>query len=90
MDGAIEMKPFTSTESSALVAGMLLVVLGLVLIVWPRQFVVQHATNNYEGTPTGVVAETVSRTGSRVCGVISLIVGGVFMTAGLYGRAAKK
>ena len=84
------MKPFKATETNALVVGVVLVLLGLVLIVWPRQFVVQHATNNYEGAPTGVVAESVSRTGSRVFGVISVVIGAVFATAGLYGRSAEK
>ena len=84
------MKPFKATETNALVVGAVLVLLGFVLIVWPRQFVVQHATNNYEGTPTGVVTQSVGSTGSRVFGVISVIIGAVFVTAGLYGRSAEK
>ncbi len=84
------MKPFTPTERAALVAGIALIIVGLTLFLWPREVSIAHAVNDREGTPAGVVAERVSKGGSRVYGVVALLFGAGFVSASVYGRSAQR
>ena len=68
-------KPFTSAETGALAFAIVLIAAGLIRLVWPREAVVVHATNDVVGWP-GALTETVTRAGSRVYGVLPILFGG--------------
>jgi hypothetical protein len=68
------MKRFTSTELGALALAVVFFVAGFVWLIWPRETVVVHPTNNEVGWP-GSSIEVVSKTGSRIYGVIAIALG---------------
>ncbi len=68
------MKNITSREFGGLVFAVILFLSGFVWLVWPQEGVVVRATNDFSGVPGGV-AEVVSKKGSRIYGIISMVVG---------------
>jgi hypothetical protein len=75
-------KRFTSTEFGALILAAILIVAGLAWLVWPREMVVPHPTNDVVGWPGGFT-EVVSKGRSRLYGFIAITLG-----AGLAALAA--
>jgi hypothetical protein len=68
------MKRFTSTELGALALAIVFFVAGLIWLIWPRETVVVHPANDVVGWP-GSSTEVVSKTGSRIYGVMAIALG---------------
>ena len=68
------MKRFSSTEFGALALAVVFFVAGFVWLVWPREAVIVHPTNDVVGWP-GSSTEVVSKTGSRIYGVMTMALG---------------
>jgi len=82
-------KQLTSTERGALIAGVVLLGLGLFLIIWPQEMTIRHATNNVHGDNRPAVTEHVGKIGSRVYGLVAILFGFGFAAAGLCGGRLK-
>jgi uncharacterized protein YjeT (DUF2065 family) len=68
------MKRFTSTECGALILAAMLILAGLTWLLWPREMITSHPTNNEVGWPGGFTG-LVSKAGSRLYGAVAIIVG---------------
>lgn len=66
-----------------MVLAVLFLVAGFLCLVWPREAVVVRPVNDVVGWP-GSVTEVVSKTGSRIYGVISMLVGAGIGALALY------
>lgn len=84
------MKQLTSTERGALLAGVVLLGLGLFLIICPQEMTIRHATNNMDGDNRPGVVEHVSKISSRVYGLVAILFGFGFGAAGLCGGRLKQ
>lgn len=84
------MKQITSTDRAALIAGVVLLGLGLFLIIWPQEMSIRHATNNMDGDNRPAVTEHVGKIGSRVYGLVAIVFGFGFAGAGLCGCRLKQ
>ncbi len=81
------MKRFTSIEIGGFVVGAFLFFAGLSCVLWPRTGVVIRFTNDVIGWP-GSSLESVSMTGSRVYGVLAMLLGvGVAALAAYRGKS---
>jgi hypothetical protein len=68
------MKRITPIEIGVLLFAAALFVMGFIWLVWPREMAVGHATNDAMGWPGGFT-EFVSRTGSRIYGIMGMLLG---------------
>jgi hypothetical protein len=77
------MKRFTSTEIAALIMATAFVVVGFIWLVWPREMVILHVTNDFVGWP-GSIVEYVNKRGSRIYGVMVMLLGAGIAALALY------
>ena len=68
------MKRFTSSERGTLVLAVVFFVTSFVFLVWPQETVVVHPVNDVIGWQESVTS-FVSKTGSRIYGVIAMFIG---------------
>ena len=72
------------SEIVALIIAIIFIVTGIILFFFPREMIVEHTAIRGKGinSPGGV--ERVSKTGSRIYGLIALCLGGGLAFASLY------
>jgi hypothetical protein len=78
------MKRLTTIELCGLVLGVIFLVFGVIMIIWPQTGVVFHFTNDALGMSPRSEPEVVTATGSRVYGVLAVLLGSGIVTASLY------
>ena len=78
------MKRLTTIELCGLVLGIMFLVFGVIAIIWPQAGVVFHFTNDALGMSPRSEPEAVSASGSRVYGVLALLLGAGIVAASLY------
>ncbi len=79
------MKRFTSIEIGGLILAALLFFGGLCCVLTPRAGVVIHSTNDEIGWPGGSI-ESVSKIGSRVYGIMAMLLAFGIAALALYRR----
>jgi hypothetical protein len=77
-------KNLTPMERCGLVMGAVLFVTGLVMVIWPRPGVVLHFTNGAQGMQQGTDVQAVTKTGARVYGIMTLLLGTGIASASVY------
>jgi hypothetical protein len=77
------MRDLTGVEKAALCLALIFIVVGITMFLAPREALVWH--QGYRYTP-GSGLEHVSKSGARVYGILSLLVGGGLAFVVFYGR----
>jgi hypothetical protein len=78
------MKRLSAIEFCGLLLGIVFLAFGLFTIIWPQTGVVFHFTNDVLGMSPRSEPEVVTASGSRVYGVLSLLLGAGIVAASLY------
>jgi len=78
------MKRLTTIEFWGFALGIIFLVFGVVMIIWPQTGVVFHPTNDAIGMSRFSEPETVSPAKSRAYGVLALLLGAGIATAAFY------
>ena len=78
------MKRLTPIELCACILGIVLVIFGLSMTIWPEEMVVPHFTNNALGLSAHTEPEVVTSFGSRLYGIAAILAGGTLVVLSIY------
>ena len=80
------MKRLSALEIAGLVLGAVLFFVGLAAVISPKPGIVQHFTNSDTGTSVRTETEVVSATGSRVYGIMAMLLGVGIIALAVYHK----